>query len=77
MATVNFSVPEDVKRSFNAAFADQNKSAIIAALMMRAVAEKERHDQQARAVDALLALRQTVSPETDKVIREARQADRS
>lgn len=30
MATVNFSVPEDVKESFNATFSRQNKSAVIA-----------------------------------------------
>jgi hypothetical protein len=76
MATVNFSVPDDVKRSFNEAFAGQNKSAVIAALMLRAVAEKERQQQQVRAIDELLALRQTVPPATDEAIRQARQADR-
>ena len=29
MATVNFSVPEDVKQAFNQAFEGKNKSAII------------------------------------------------
>jgi hypothetical protein len=76
MATVNFSVPDDVKDAFNAAFAGQNKSAVIAALMMRAVSEKERQHRQARAIDELLALRQTVAPATDEAIRQARQADR-
>ncbi|MDE3010333.1 MAG: hypothetical protein KGI67_05540 [Pseudomonadota bacterium] len=41
MATVNFSVPEDVKQAFDAAFGDQNKSAVVAELMRRAVHERE------------------------------------
>ena len=41
MATVNFSVPDDVKAEFDKAFGDQNKSAIIAELMRRAVRERQ------------------------------------
>lgn len=41
MATVNFSVPDEVKEAFDKAFGDQNKSSIIAELMRRAV--RERH----------------------------------
>jgi len=41
MATVNFSVPDEVKAEFDQAFGDQNKSSIIAELMRRAV--RERH----------------------------------
>lgn len=41
MATVNFSVPDDVKQAFDAAFGDQNKSAVVAELMRRAVHERE------------------------------------
>ena len=37
MATVNFSVPEDVKAAFNETFRGQNKSTIIAELMREAV----------------------------------------
>jgi hypothetical protein len=33
MATVNFSVPDDVKEAFNIAYQGQNKSAVIAELM--------------------------------------------
>jgi len=33
VATVNFSVPDEVKEAFNQTFEGQNKSAIIAALM--------------------------------------------
>lgn len=37
MATINFSIPDEVKQAFNAAFAGQNKSAIVAELMREAV----------------------------------------
>lgn len=39
MATVNFSVPDDVKAEFDKTFRGQNKSAIIADLMRKAVAD--------------------------------------
>ena len=42
MATVNFSVPEEVKEAFNSAYQGQNKSAIIADLMREAVERFER-----------------------------------
>lgn len=42
MATVNFSVPEDVKNEFDRVFGKQNKSAVIADLMRKAVAEEKR-----------------------------------
>lgn len=38
MATINFSVPEDVKAAFNETFSHQNKSAVIVELMREAVA---------------------------------------
>lgn len=38
MATINFSVPEDVKADFNETFSYQNKSAVIVELMREAVA---------------------------------------
>ena len=41
MATVNFSVPDEVKEAFDKAFGDQNKSSIIAELMRRAVRERQ------------------------------------
>ena len=44
MATVNFSVPDEVKDAFNATFSDVNKSAVIADLMREAV-ERARRKQ--------------------------------
>jgi hypothetical protein len=40
MATVNFSVPDEVKAAFDAAFGEENKSAVIADLMRRAVRDR-------------------------------------
>jgi len=56
MATVNFSVPDEVKQAFDAAFGDQNKSAIIAELMRQAVRD---HDLQARRKELLRELMAT------------------
>jgi hypothetical protein len=57
MATVNFSVPDEIKQAFNRAFAGRNKSAVIAELMMRAVEEERQAGVRARAMDELLARR--------------------
>ena len=40
MATVNFSVPDDVKAEFDKTFGGQNRSAVIAALMRKATGDK-------------------------------------
>ena len=45
MSTVNFSVPAAVKQVFNETFGGQNKSAIIADLMLEAVERARRHDR--------------------------------
>ena len=77
MATVNFSVPDKVKRVFNAVFAGRNKSAIIAELMLRAVEEQQAQAARAKAIDRLLARRAGKVPVTAADIRAARQALRS
>jgi hypothetical protein len=55
MGTVNFSVPEDVKQAFNETFQGQNKSAIIAGLMLEAI---ERARSRQRSQDAFLRIRE-------------------
>jgi len=57
MATVNFSVPEDVKQAFNDTFNGQNKSAIIADLMREAVERARQRQRRNEAIDHILALR--------------------
>ena len=61
MATMNFSVPDDVKAAFNRAYAGANKSAILTQLLRQAVEERERLIRRRRAIDRILRLR-TVAP---------------
>jgi hypothetical protein len=64
MATVSFSVPDEVKEAFDAAFPGRNKSAVIAQLMTRAVEEQARHERRAdlyRKLTARRAKRPTAS----------------
>ena len=72
MATVNFSVPEETKRRFNAAFKGRNKSAVVARLMADAVEEERRKARRKRAAAALLRLRGKVTPSNEAEIRRAR-----
>jgi hypothetical protein len=37
MSTINFSVPDDAKTSFNEVLADQNKGAVVEQLMREAI----------------------------------------
>jgi hypothetical protein len=72
MATVNFSVPSEVKDAFDKAFAGENKSAVLTNLMRQAVEERKRRRRRARAVEKLLALRKRIKPVTEGAIRAAR-----
>ena len=76
MATVNFSVPVDVKKAFNKAFEGENKSAVLALLMRQAVEERKRRKRRALAIEALLKLRCRIRPATDTTIRRARRKGR-
>ena len=76
MSTVNFSVPEEVKRSFNEAFAGQNKSAIIADLMREAVERVERRKRHRQAIARILKRRKRAPTVTAEDIRAAREAGR-
>ena len=76
MATVNFSVPEEVKQAFNSAFLHQNKSAVITSLMIRAIEEQKLRAKRARAIDSMLARRRE-KPESDaEEIQSAREVAR-
>jgi hypothetical protein len=77
MATVNFSVPDEVKEAFNQAFEGQNKSAIVADLMRRAVAEAERRRSRAAAIARLSARRKKRPTADDAEIRKARESGRA
>ena len=54
MATMNFSIPDDVKDAFNKAFEGENKSAIVSRLLRGAVEQKEQRARQDETLDALI-----------------------
>ena len=76
MATVNFSVPPDVKDAFDKAFRRQNKSAVLTELMRQAVDERQRRQRRAKAVEKLLTLRKRTRLVSDKEARAARRRGR-
>jgi metal-responsive CopG/Arc/MetJ family transcriptional regulator len=77
MATVNFSVPDDVKTAFDRTFRGQNKSAVIADLMRRAVADSERQKQREELFRLLTERRSKRPTANNSAIRAARLAHRS
>ncbi len=77
MATVNFSVPDAVKDAFNKAFEGENKSAIVAQLMRRAVEEKERQMRRKQAIRTLTDRRRTRPVAAAAAVRAAREEGRS
>jgi metal-responsive CopG/Arc/MetJ family transcriptional regulator len=76
MATVNFSVPEELKQKFNKVFAGTNKSQVIAELMMRAVEERGLQKRRVKAMAGLLKLRGKKPSYSDAAIRAAREYGR-
>jgi metal-responsive CopG/Arc/MetJ family transcriptional regulator len=76
MATINFSVPDEMKKEFQETFAHENKSAVITRLMKQAVEERRHQQTRAAAIEALLRLRMEQRPASDEEIRRARQVGR-
>jgi metal-responsive CopG/Arc/MetJ family transcriptional regulator len=76
MATINFSVPDDVKDAFNKAFKGENKSAILTRLLRDAVEERKRQKRRMTAINAILRLRAKSIAVTDNEIRKARKSGR-
>ncbi len=76
MATVNFSVPDEVKMEFDKAFGDQNKSSIIAELMRRAVRERKLQIRRERIFRQFSAARSRRPSFTSEEVRKARSAER-
>lgn len=77
MSTVNFSVPDDIKEQFNAAFEGQNKSAIIADLMREAVERAKRRERSHSAIGRILARRETAPVVAAATLRKAREQGRA
>jgi Arc/MetJ family transcription regulator len=76
VATVNFSVPDEVKAAFDKAFGGENKSSIVAELMRRAVRERQLQIRRERLFRQLSGARASRSPATSEQIRRIRTADR-
>ena len=76
MATVNFSVRDEVKAEFDKAFGDQNKSSIIAELMRRAVRERQLQIRRERLYRQLSSARVRRPSLTSEEIRRTRAAER-
>lgn len=76
MATVNFSVPQDIKDAFDKTFAGQNKSAVLADLMLQAVDERRRRKRVAKAIDKIIALRKDMRPVSAHTVRATRRQGR-
>jgi hypothetical protein len=76
MATVNFSVPDEVKIRFNKVFQHNNKSHIITELMKQAIEEEERKQRRAVAIEALLNIRNKHKKISSKAIKAAREKGR-
>ena len=77
MATVNYSVPEEVKKAFNETFRGENKSAVIAELMREAVERARRRQQSREAADRIRERRRAAPALTEAEIRSAREQGRS
>ena len=73
MGTVNFSVPDDVKDAFNAAFEGHNKSAVIADLMREAVERAARKERSRAAIFRILKARPKAPVRSDRTLKAARE----
>ena len=76
MATVSFSVPEEVKAAFNRTFRGRNKSAVIADLMREAVARVSRRQESRAAIERILTRRRGAPVLGGEELRTTRDAER-
>ncbi|MDD4929895.1 MAG: hypothetical protein PHP85_11510 [Gallionella sp.] len=72
MATINFSVPEDLKAAFNETFNHQNKSAVIAELMREAVERARSRQRSQKAIANILSRRDEAPVLTESAFHHAR-----
>jgi metal-responsive CopG/Arc/MetJ family transcriptional regulator len=72
MATINFSVPDDLKAAFNETFNHQNKSAVIAELMREAVERARSRQRSQKAITNILSRRDDAPVLTESAFHHAR-----
>lgn len=78
MATMNFSVPDSVKKQFDREFAHENKSRILTDLMIEAIEQHHLKKQRLQAMEMILKIHanQKKTPVTAAEISAARKAGR-
>jgi hypothetical protein len=62
MATMSFSVPDDVRDRFDKVFKGHNKNAVITTLLMHAIEEEERRLRSLRLVERLRHVSAPIAP---------------
>jgi hypothetical protein len=77
MATVNYSIPDEVKELFNTAFIGRNRSAVVSELMRQAAEHELLLRRRQEAIDAVLEERINLTPvarlAVEESLREIRQ----
>ena len=73
MATVDFSVPEDVETAFNETFKGRNKGAVIAESMREAVERARRRQKGQKAIERILHRRRRAPVASGGEIRSIRE----
>lgn len=76
MGTMTFSVPDDVKQAFDAAFEGQNKSAVITELMREAIARMAAQSRRRQAYERIVANRVNAPVVSDTDIQRLREEGR-
>ena len=76
MAAVQFKIPDEVENAFNAAFAGEDKSAIITELMREAVERAERQRQRHAAIHRILDRRSRAPVRSESELAAARREGR-
>lgn len=71
MATVNFSIPDEVKELFNSAFAGRNRSAVIAKIMREAAEHELALRRRREAVAEVIKERSVAEPVPAERVHEA------
>ena len=68
MATVNYSIPDEVKELFNSAFTGRNRSAVVSELMRQAAEHELRLRRRQEAIDAVLEERRNMASVTRQAV---------
>jgi predicted transcriptional regulator len=79
MATMNFSLPDELKARFDAAFIGENKSAVLAGLMDEAIERKQIQARRKAVLDQVRAWQESAdaapsATNTNQALREYRDA---